>query len=253
MKSMEVEERSSIDVSRINADYEKQMYERMSNLAVLDLETATVAAIDYEAKDDEEINGVLEDVFTGEWISRFNEITCGVYGDVLINAFLEIADCKKYIVYGEDYQDGVALMMWYFDIYMEECSARVRLLVDSETEDVYYIKVNFFEDQSVYKEYTNVSANYVELYDLFEENVLACIWYYSDYYESNWQQNSSAKEEWYSNVKMDVTQLDGSYALPYGKNSLDFQFISTAGEAWKPDTEMGIALIGELIPEMMQN
>lgn len=264
INSVELQQRSSIDVSQVNSDYERQMYSRMSNLTELDIETATVAAIDYDKKDDEEMNAVLARVFTSEWIERFNETTYCIYQDALIRAFIEISDCKKYIVYGEDYQDGVALMMWFFDINMKEYDTRVRLLVDSETDTIYYIKItnydeetkkNYYEVENYSKDNSMQVENYSKdnrmLFGMFEKNVLTCLGYYSDYYESNW--HSDDWDYWYTQVRLDDTQLNGKYVLPYGKKQLEFQFIATAGECMNPDVEMGITLIGELIPEMMQN
>lgn len=54
---------------------------------------------------------------------------------------LAVQDCKKYLVHGRDYQDGVALMMWYLDLYVESVDMRLRILVDTETDTIYYAKV----------------------------------------------------------------------------------------------------------------
>lgn len=250
MNNTKVEQRSSINISQINADYELEMYERMSNLLLLDLEKVTVAAIDYDRKDDEELNALLERTLYGEWIDILNNITIYFFNDALTKAFIEVQDCKKYIVYGKDYQDGVALMMWYFDLYMKEADSRIRLLVDSETDSIYYIKITSYSGQNgKASETTNAVTGYTTdkgtWFSTFVEILLMHMAYYSDYYK--------ADDYWYIDSQWDDTNSMCKYSFAYGETTLEFQFSATDGEGIKPDIEMGITSIGNLIPEMMQN
>ena len=255
VNNLEVEERSNIDITQMHSEYEKQMYERMNSLTLQDLGAVTVAAIDYEQTNDTELYSLLENIFTGEWIGRLSEITLGVYSDVLTAAFFEVEDCKKYIVYGEDYQDGVALMMWYLDIYMEEYDTRVKLLVDSETESIYYIKVVSYEGQQKNNYATNISyqTDWETLFWEIQKLMWTHMEYYSDYYEVDEEKAGYNWDDCYPSIKLDDTQLLGKYVLPYSEGRLEFQLVMTNQDTLTPKLEMGMTEIGELIPEMMQN
>lgn len=259
MSNTEVEKRSGIDVSSINTDYELNMNARMSNFSQIDLESLVVTAIDYDGKENEEISDLLGKVFANEWVERLNDITYYLFQRELKPTFIDLKDYKKYIVYGKDYQDGVALLMWYLDFYLEEPAARVRVLVDSETESIYYIKITADKEQYE-KQKGNVATDGIadsgELYSLFAESVTKYMGYYIDYYESDTDKakySGKNGDYWYTDMKLDDENCIFKCAFPYGATTLEFQFSATGGEGSRPNIEMGISVIGDLIPEMMQN
>ena len=266
MSNTEVESRSNMNISQVNATYEKQMYDRMGHFSSMSRDIMNVAAIHYELKDVEE-GELLESIFSQDWIYMLNYVTAGIYQIALNEAFIEVNDCKKYVVYGTDYQEGVTLMMWYLDLSMEEVGARVRFLVDTETGSIYYIKITSI-DETMNTEYKNIAQSetveYMTLATFFIEGLNDCKEYYKTYYESDIDNQILYDEdiytyyyvcdEWSHTVggEGDNYLCYSEYPLMYGEISMELIFSATAGQGANPDIEFGISSIGSIIPEMMQ-
>lgn len=262
--STQVEKRNSLDVSQLNSVYEKEMNERMSNFAALSLQDITVTAIDYNMEDDLE---VIEAILEQRWIEQLHYMTDYIFFETFQNALtVNLENCKKYIVYGNDYQEGVALMLWYIEMYVMDGEMKIRFLVDSETDSIYYLKITACDEQTdeIYYESSKATAAYGESYDeslyLLAESVSQSIGYYGEYYETGLDQQLETDSvsgyyasDWYTDVKVDSNQCIVTYPLFYGELSLDFLFEVTYGDNMNPDISMGIPAIGNLIPEMIQD
>lgn len=249
MAGTEVEARQSLDVSQLNSLYEKQTHDRMHNFIHMDLQTATITSIDHDLMEDTEIEEQVKAILQQEWSAPLNAIR-GFNSDTPII----VQNCKKYIVYGNENENGVALMMWYYDIYLDALDSRMRLLVDSETDTIYYVKVMINERYNMaatkgYDHSYSIEPIYIVYYSLD---------YYNTYYEAELESFSGFDEESQKKGEVwDVTESDDEgytlhAALPYGGLSVDFLF----EDIWRNGVNiisMGIQEIGNLVPEMIQD
>lgn len=266
MVNTEVESRESLDISQLNLSYEKQLGTRMSNF--LKANQKMVTGLDYEVTKGSEQADLLENIWYQEWFYIVIDYGVNTGIDYYTKMFEIdfsscVQDCKKYIVYGSNYER--MLMMWYFDIYLADIDTRMQLVVDSETDTIYYMKLSYGEPQ-VKK--TKLAEAYYFMYDY----ILSYIDFYYSYYEAdngtnaetninadtwNEAEDITAKmevgEQYDAGVIMDENQYKVEMALPYGETSMTFLFQAVFGDGIYPDIVMGIREIGELIPEMMQD
>lgn len=146
MTGTRVEKRDSLDIFYVNSEYVKSMHDRMEYFAGMEKETITASAIHYDDRDEETRKKDLNEVLNQEWIFRLMETTFYFYGEFYREPQApDIRECKKYVVYGKDAQgqnkDQIALMLWYYELGWEGDSARMQLLVDSETDSIYYVRL----------------------------------------------------------------------------------------------------------------
>lgn len=249
MTGTEVEARRSLDVSQLNSLYEKQTHDRMSNFIHMDLQTATITSIDYDLMEDTEIEEQVRAILQQTWSAPLNVIK-----DFTSDTSIIVQNCKKYIVYGNENENGVALMMWYYDIYLDALDSRMRLLVDSETDTIYYVKVMIDEGYNMAAAKAYDYSYSIELIYLIFYNLD----YYNTYYEAElesfrFDEESLKKGEvWYVDTESEDEGYTLHAALPYGELSVDFLFENI----WRNDVNiisMGIHEIGNLVPEMIQD
>lgn len=259
MTNTEVEERDSLEISQLQQNYEMDTYTRMHNF--ISLEKKTVTSIDYQITANSELTDLLGSESIKGWFEQLE-----VMGYVIPYSFLDILEWKKYIIYGEDYKDGVVLMMWYIDGYLIDNATRLQLLVDSETNTVYYLKVTARDTQTdkVYSaDGTTAVATYGEDRNeklwILAELFMYSFEFYGTYYEADidniieFQEDNRYEEAWYTDLNADDEQLTASFPLPYGELNMVFQFQAAYGKGHNPDISMGIPAIGQLVPEMIQD
>ena len=251
----------------VSAGYERDMYQRMSVYAGKNPEELTVSAISYGGKNVDEVVELLERVFASEWMGTVNEMTKGMYYEFLQEtSTVNIRDCKKYVVYENTSLGNILLMMWYVDIYMVGYDTSVRLLIDTETEAVYYITISGEGEQiEVFdKADKNVSVSYEE-YGAFlgyELSSLARYFvpYFNFYYASGMEDLEgfpddiqSSDELWYVTSVEEKDKWGISVVMPYGNLSTDFEVEIALGRNQLPDYRLGVRMIGDIVPEMIQN
>lgn len=232
------------------------MNDRMRKLADLQ-DSAIVTVLDCEMEEEGQINKFVESLYEQEWIKMLNDMTLGVSQELIGRGYVEVENCKKYIVYGDDYQEGVILMLWYLDIAIPENGVRVRFLVDSETESIYYIKITecIVKDNSVQSQTESQgNINDIELLKIMAESACERLAFYAEYYEAEIDKMIEYDEEnGYVSVGVDDNICEVAYVLPYKKNSLDLMFRVSYENSMEPNILLGISVIGNLIPEMMQD
>lgn len=266
MQTTETEVRNSLEVSMLNSTYEKDLNTRIRNF--LNMQDRTVTAIDYEFSNKSELRELLDSVFLQDWFAV-------LYDNVMMSYILwvgysselpvEVLDCKKYLVHSREYQDGVALMMWYLDLYLEEIDARVRLLVDTESNTIYYAKitdVGYEEVNLTEYEEPAMSTEVLEK-DLFQlgQVIRSCYGIYHTYYEADdtvpfnqYDSSESPKEEdWYISYALDEDKVSVSSQMPFGELCTYFIFKLEIKDGIYQDIDMGLSSVAEMIPEMMQD
>lgn len=266
MEHIDAKARGNLDVLRLDLSYEQNINGRLSHF--LNMQEVIVTPIEYDFMDDSKLREVREKVLKQGWFGVPYDMSM-VTTYVLTTDFEEnfpalVQECKKYLVHGRDYQDGVALMMWYLDLYLEPVDTRVRILTDTETNTIYYVKIT--EEVTKRGEEYNVSGN-----QKVDKNRIERLYYWADsvpnyfeYYYSYYEADEAALHSEYGTYDDNMpwfieNETDGkeycevTFPLYYGELCTDFQIRADLGSGIYPNLTMGIPLIGEKIPEMMQD
>ncbi len=254
MRNTKAEIRGSLDISQWNTSYEQNLNARINNF--LSMREVAVTTIEHDFSNDDKLQQLVKEIFLQDWFAVLYHnimITKDAYAtakEVTELNSLKIQDSKKYLVHGTNYQDGVVLMMWYLDLYYVPSEIRIQLLVDTETDTIYYLKITG-EEESSYEEYK------IDIY-YCAENIPYYFEFYYSYYEADWdalfmKYGSYDKEKaWFIDREVgDDCKI--SFPLLYEESSGEFLFWIKPGEGGNLDITMGLSDIGEKIPEMMQN
>lgn len=281
MENTKVQTRSSLNISQLSTLYEEQTYLRMKNLVGMDPDSAIVTSMEHEFETDAQVQALLENIFSQEWTFLIQWGILSHYGIEFDKGLaMELSECKKYILYQEDYEKGVALMMWYFDLYMTDTGVRIRLLADSETSHIYYMKItadglnsslgnDTAANTAVYTDDGKKVVSYYSginkelLYKIVDEFPMY-LEYYGTYYEANEEGLPEYAENGGWNIDTGYVEADEeigdgeyhiSYWLSYGEVNLEFWFqvAYSDNNTPFPDIAIGIPVIAGRIPEMMQN
>lgn len=268
-----MEVRESLDISQLEGVYEIDTASRMGNFAALNADALTVTSIDYAGWEAAEMEARISAYLSQDWVTLSASAVYDAFGwDFWNVSGIQLQNCKKYMVYSEHYQGGIALLMWYFEVYFAEADLVVELLVDSETDLIYYLEgspgASWRHDaeemgQEAYLD-DGIIVSYHADYRLETLSVLAANFqsnlpYYADYYESDkeaWRESLGKElnyaQVWEANTAVDEQRCAVTFPLSYGELSLGFQFQAAYGGADLPVFSMGIQAIGKLMPEMIQ-
>ncbi|MBQ8821766.1 MAG: hypothetical protein IJZ82_03930 [Lachnospiraceae bacterium] len=255
------------DNQLVSAGYEKDMYKRMSALMEKKTEELTVSAINYGGKNVDEVVDLLERVFASEWMGNINEMTWGIYYDFLQEtSTVNIRDCKKYVVYENTSLKNILLMMWYLDIYMVGYDTSVRLLIDAETEAVYYIAITgegeYVKESESHDKKVTAAYTEFDAYSRYEmcETASYFMHYFNSYYAAGMEDLEGFNEEgWENDDVWYVTRVDDEesynklFVMPYGNLSTYFEVMVSNGRNVLPDYRAGVQLVCLLVPEMIQD
>lgn len=276
----EVKRRELPDVAKLNMGYEKDVHTRMNRFAQKN--HYYTAVIEYDSALDEETIDSLLRIMSQEifWIFLDGGLLPDIYTEVYDSDF-KLTELKKYIIYGDDFNDGVGLMAWYFDKTISD-GIRIQCLADVETDTVYYLKVS--------TENIDKNADYSESMEVWKESIYDLEWvdwewsnYWNRYYETLLYQQVEEKGELYSHEinseikkkesmglidESDIEEMEETFTeysveadgesiiitlpLSYEDGQLHFRFcISSFAE--NPNLTVGISEIRELIPEFTLN
>uniref|UniRef100_UPI004057C6A5 hypothetical protein n=1 Tax=Acetatifactor sp. TaxID=1872090 RepID=UPI004057C6A5 len=260
MNNTQVQTRGNLDIAQLNLTYEQDLNTRM--LQYLRLSNKTATAIDYENSESDEQKELVFSILQEPWFEPFSYIEYLNKSDYDAVEGLNISDARKYLIHGADYQAGVVLMMWYIELDWIPFDTRIRLLVDAQTHTIYYVRV--LTDNAIIK---NKKENLYFLLEMISSYYDFYYTYYepdkgvfvteegltSEYYvESN---ASTMKDEqvWFMDAMLEEKQCEISFCLPYGELLADFVFEVQYKDVEYADIKMGIPIIGEMIPEMIQD
>ena len=243
--------------------YETQTYARMAALTQLDLSTVKMTSVGYDFMEDADLMSQLERIFEQDWIAMLDEMTYLTFHEAFADlSQIQIQKCKKYMLYREEQQGGIALMMWYYDLYQPEMDVRIRLAVDSETDTIYYVKITSNENRQNQGSDTEMVVDYQKIY-IWAEGVSEYLGRINAYYETEMEQMQTTGEGtlaesgqvesvWYLSMMAGNDRCAVEVQLPYGERSLQFLAQFAQRQVRYPDVEMGVSAIQKLIPEMMQ-
>lgn len=139
-RDMALGQRESMNVESLSTTYEKSLAVRMQNFAegVQEYKDFYVTAQELTANDE---------------LSTFLNSDKGLYQNVMVNLveynllsdalwnFTDYSDVlwKQYVIYNDDYEEGVNFILWYIEI-SDQDGAVLKLLFDAEDGTVYGIK-----------------------------------------------------------------------------------------------------------------
>lgn len=273
----EVKAREKLDVSKLNMTYEKDLYTRMSRFAQGGPYYATL--IDSELPGDySEIRNVIATSLTRSpiWMMVENSM---LTDDILFYDTMSsdnILKWEKYIIFGDDFRNGVSLMVRYID-YRTGDGTEVQLVSDVETDTLYYIKVTVGDSagetsQKTDKNWPNRDLDVVmqDFEPFCQYYSQLCVEYYDTEEYRRMQAAAEANVDGFAEIaiydasgeipagetsSLVVDQGDGRFSLKlgYGDEYLDYSFqLTRRGGNYYPDITAGIVQIGELIPELSQ-
>lgn len=240
------EVRNGLDIEKLNISYERALKTRLSNFAQKDISSYYVA----------EMSAAIDD-------SAYEMLDTLLYQDMLLimtqsMGFLPIVYedysidvLKKYVIYNDDYDQGIALIAWYIE-YTTERGSKIQILADAETETVYYLNGSVGIDNA----YSDVQYLRQDFLDYTNE----WIYYVVDYFQSATNAIEEQAEESYENAVNSSVLTYYNDTLPerneidiplvYDDCSLDFQILFSDNKDGSYQYSLGVEQIKNLIPEL---
>lgn len=273
-------ERSQLDVTALNVGYPKVLRERLLNFAEGKINGKQYYATITDCTVDAEGYSILDNVLNHEWVTFLNDVGILWYDYENISKIgYNIEEWKRYVIYDENFENGVAFMAWYFTVTIND-GMTIQLLVDVEDDTLYQLKVTFddtlrewerygyTEWEYFYSDMINTFFLYWRLYydvndfgNASYEEYLQNFGYFTDYGEKkkiySEKENVSIEEVFpvYGDVMINDDSVYLQQELPYGENSLYWKMkvlrAATESESTegKMEITMGIEDIVELVPE----
>lgn len=137
-------ELESMDVTSFNTGYETNLYTRLTRFAegleagrqymVAEQELTATPEVENRLFSDK---GLYQNSFY-IWLDE------GFIPDQML--IYELEYCKQYVIYGDDFAEGVNFILWYLELRGEAGRPVLKLLLDAETGEMYAISVNQTED-----------------------------------------------------------------------------------------------------------
>lgn len=260
-------ERDSMDMSALNADYTKDIKTRLTNIAegIREGRNYYAYAVDYEINADAYglTDRLLYESDCFDFFVKF-QLLPKSYCFPSFRGY-DIKCWKRYVICDEDFEGGVILMAWYFDIMLDE-GMEFQLLADAEDNTLYAIRFeNVENDYFAVCSYDNLIVN---ISDFCNDYYRAGNQVWSDLEThinttgiddeavdstSNVSKvNKKGENEYYKKKYIEVMEID-SYvvSLIYGENSLNWEIRLVEDDvSKKTDLYLGIREIRELIPEL---
>ena len=234
--------RSSLDIEALNHSYDS-LQNRFTSFAegLANHKNYYVTGTDYQVT--EETYTLLEQVFSQEafWLMHDWGMIPFYPLEELYKAGYAVEKCKKYVIYDDTFEDGVAsvaVMAWYMEIRFSDDS-RIKILMDTENQVLYYIECSYSLDGEV-KDKINIVSLYIPVYEteFFADIADQCYSYY--------EAEASEISQWH------IDEEECYVALPYGKYTLDWEV--KIAQPREPSNSikvsMGIKEIGKLVPEL---
>lgn len=163
-ETMVLSAREKLDISAFGTSYERTLYKRMISYAdgIGEGRTYYVAAQDME--DTTELEAFLVSSQTGmhqigaQFLTDMGFVPNFFAGWTNIEREIEVKKWKQYVIYGDDFAEGVNFILRYVELEWMDGTYRMKLLLDGESGAVYGIRwenTNFsdagFKDVSIVK------------------------------------------------------------------------------------------------------
>lgn len=271
--SVDVISRDTVEILATETSYSADINTRMSKLVSTGYGDITVSRV-ASSIDINDFNALITNVKNQSYMLHLTALLPDSFGEAVntLNA-TQMKACDRYIVYGNDYTDGVILMFWYMRFDLTEQNSYLELIVDSETNTIYYVRLredtNATDKSDV--EEVNFAVNGSDLYydklrynmntlpemspeveTLVEQFPILFNDYYCSYYGIYMPDVSLLNESsaWWDHVSVGENVFTMAYALPYissGNKSVFFRFHAEVGPETNTDISIGIPIIRQMV------
>lgn len=265
VKNTVTEERGALDVAKLNLKYESNLRNRMSHFA--QKKNYYVTVVENDKTDENELRLQLESLLDNYGLLTATDRFYGLFYDLIVSNGISASDVlkwEKYIIYGDDFKDGIALMVCFLDIDLMDGS-RIRILVDTETNTFYYLSITVPNFVSEYR-YSNNSAvmqngSFTDsLWDGMETGknagYLDLFIFYANYYEcDSFDETRGIDSDFADQITYEYINKNNSRAsflLNYGESDLNFMIHTIVSEDSR-QISIGITQVGELIPGLAED
>lgn len=133
LSSTQVQTREGVEIEQLNIPYETSVAKRLGHFAAK-TEGYFVTGTDYPYSAEE--YAMLEELLYGDYM--MNLVSLGVLPDSVLMGY-DISGLKKYVVYNEELDNGVAFMTWYAALSLSGGDG-LELLWDVKTGTVYCVR-----------------------------------------------------------------------------------------------------------------
>lgn len=131
-----------IDFTALSTNYESSLYQRMRNFAEAVEKGESFYVDEKELILTEEVVDILDDAFANTlffYLAEVGLISERVFGPVGENTEASILQYKQYVVYNDDYAQGVNFILWFLELEIEP-DRKLSLLMDAQDYTVYAVK-----------------------------------------------------------------------------------------------------------------
>lgn len=133
-----LQEQEAMDVAALSTNYERSLYQRMANFAEGIAQEDKFYVDERELEVTDEITDILfssEGLFQNEVLLLRN---AGMLSEeLLLNSSIE--QYKQYVVYNDNYAEGVNFILWFFELE-DKKGERLYLLMDAQDHTIYGLK-----------------------------------------------------------------------------------------------------------------
>lgn len=281
MNTIAFDDRESFEVLTTETTYSRDMNTRMATLANIGYGNVNISKL-ARSIDISEFNELITNVKNQGYMIYLEEMLPTVFEsiDIYLNA-TQIETCDCYIVYGSDYTNGVILMFWYMVFDIPELGGKLELIVDSETESIYYVCLESYKVAEVIEEAQAVVMDGKDFYGLAVQfgatatDIMPAITeeivsvsenfpsYFSNYYCRYYGipyistvENSEVSFAYsgaylWNNIAVGENEYTMAYALPYNGyefgDSIFFRFHVKVDERNRTDLSIGIPIIRRFV------
>lgn len=283
LNQVEFANRETFEVLTVESDYPREISTRMNRLARVGYGNISISKI-AKSIDINEFNELVSNVRNQTYMQYLEEMMPGTFENVLV--YMNVTDlktCDCYIVYGNDYETGVILMFWYMVFDMPELGGHMELIVDPETETIYYFRIlsdrvpeygaNNVENLGIimngkdfYNQQKLPGTEAASLLSAVSEEVASvadCFpVYFTDYYcryygiynlatlDQGGMNISYTEATFGENIAIGENVYTMAYALPYSNstyNTVFFRFHMEVNEESGTDVSIGIPIIRQFV------
>lgn len=174
-------ELESMDITSFNTGYDTNLYSRLYRFAK-GLEKGQQY---YTAAQELTPDSEIIDFFYSEKGLYQDSFLIWLYEDFMPDETLSYspAEWKQYVIYGDDFSDGVNFILWYIELENDMGAPVLRLLMDAETGSIYGIST-VMEDESLPqgKLLEDAMLTLEAMFGITDEEDMQDMWYAMAYY-----------------------------------------------------------------------
>lgn len=242
-RATETAYRNSVDILSSDVSYPADMRTRMNEFAQLSFGDIGISKVE-EGISLATFDTIMNAVESQMYMQYFHEISNHAYEDAMKGIIAgDVKKCNRYILYNEDYSEGVVLMFWDIDIFLPSVNSMLNLIVDSETYSIYYVSITSAADEDELVKEVLEEENPANATSLLQEEIANIgqehLGYYKAYY--------NVMEAWGENILSSNNQFFYEVILPYPNNSLFFTIHVQKGVGNGLDISMGLPRVHSIV------